>query len=81
MRRRRRKKISERDLSPISEERRTSKRRLLKLAEDLSSDDQESDIVSEPMNAATPVKQPATRVARPARKDRGIVIKELEAQE
>ena len=53
----------------------------MKLAEDLSSDDQESDIVSEPMNAATPVKQPATRVARPARKDRGIVIKEPEAQE
>ena len=73
------KKRRERDLSPVSEERRTSKRRLVKPIEDLSFEDEAFAIAIDPVNAAAPAARPATRASRPVQ--RGIVIREPEPQE
>ena len=64
----------ERSLSPISEERKISKRKLLKLAKEYFSEDGESAIAVKPMNAAASTSKPATRVSRPIEK--GIMIRE-----
>ena len=50
----------------------------MKLAEDLSSNDQESAIIANPVNAAAPATRSATRTFGPAQ--RGIVIREPEPQ-
>ena len=70
----------ERSHSPISEERRVSKWRLLKLAEESSSSSVEDDasaIVAQPMTAAAPT-NPAPRSSR--LRERGIIIKEQPLQ-
>ena len=76
------KKRKERSLSPILEERRTSKRRAMKLAEESSSssrvEDEVSTIGAEPINLAEPTVQPATQGARLAQ--RGIMIRKLVPQ-
>ena len=72
--RKRRKRDQKLSLSFISEERRSNKKRLLKLAEEYSSKDGESAIVAKPMNAIVLAAKPATRVSRPI--EMGIVIRE-----
>ena len=71
------KKRSQRDLSPISEDRRINKR-LLKLTEETSSfssaEDETSAIAAKPMNAVVPAR-PTSRSSRP--RERGIMIEEL----
>ena len=74
----RKKKRQERSLSPISKERRVSKRRLLRLAKETSSSSFNAKneifaIAAMPMNAAAPVK-PTQRPSRA--RERGIVIGE-----
>ena len=77
------KKRRERSLSPIPKERRTSKRRVMRLAEEFSSSSRTEDEVSaigvEPINLAEPATQLASKAARPAQ--RGIMIRELVPQE
>ena len=73
------KKRSKRDLSPVFEERRVNKRRLLKLAKETFSsntEDETSVITAEPMNIASPIKaaNKPTRALRP--RERGIEIRE-----
>ena len=66
---------------PIPDERRVSKRRLLKLAKESSSfsaEDDASAIAAQPMNAAAPAKS----VPRPSRpRERRITIREQPPQE
>ena len=75
----RRRREQKKSLSPISEVRRTSKRRLLKLAKESSSSSKAKDEVStigaEPINLAEPtVQQPATKATKLAQRE--IVIRE-----
>ena len=73
------KKRTKRSLSSMSKERRASKRRLLKLIEDLSSEDEASTIAVDLVNAAALATRLAARASRPAQ--RGILIKEPVLQE
>ena len=79
------KKRLEISLSPISEERRVNKRILLKFTKETSSssnaEDETSAIVVEPMSVVAPTQQPTIKTARPAQRERGIVIKEPIPQE
>ena len=72
------KKRKERSLSPILEERRTNKGRIMMLAKEsslsLKAKDEVHAIGAEPINLAEPTfQQPATRATRPAQ--RGIIVR------
>ena len=79
----RKKNRQERSLSPVSEEKRVSKRRWLRLAEETfssssSAEDEMSAITAKPMNATALAKS----VQKPSRaRERGIVMREHAPQE